>query len=154
VIVNKWWECEPVLTTLLNPERVGCPPDQTLLCLAAQSAQHCVEQDEDWKHVIHCAPCYEAYFQFRATHRASIMAHSPRMKVTRTSSSSGQKPKGIRDGDHAQLTGPALAASQTLSLDVPNQIASLYSQGVGDQFERSQSHALLTILQPVKMGSV
>ena len=63
-----------VQSTYPNPEGIGCPPSETLRHLAAQSAQHTdIEEDENWKHVAHCGPCYGAYLDYRAACRASMM---------------------------------------------------------------------------------
>jgi hypothetical protein len=49
-----------------NPERHGCPKTDILQNLAARSARHeDIEEDHQWKHVIHCAPCYQHYLDLR-----------------------------------------------------------------------------------------
>ena len=49
-----------------NPERRGCPETDALQSLAARSARHeDIEEDQEWKHVIHCAPCYQEYLNLR-----------------------------------------------------------------------------------------
>jgi hypothetical protein len=58
-----------------NPERHGCPGTEVLQSLAARSAQHEeIDGDEHWKHVIHCAPCYQEYLDLRAAFRLSVEA--------------------------------------------------------------------------------
>jgi len=53
-----------------NPERHGCPGTEVLKDLAARSARHeDIDQDEHWKHVIHCGPCYQKYLDLRAACR-------------------------------------------------------------------------------------
>jgi hypothetical protein len=53
-----------------NAERHGCPGADVLRDLAARSAQHQdIEEDEHWKHVIHCGPCYQEYLDLRAACR-------------------------------------------------------------------------------------
>ena len=53
-----------------NAERNGCPSADVLRDLAARSAQHeDIEADEQWKHVIHCGPCYQEYLDLRAACR-------------------------------------------------------------------------------------
>ena len=53
-----------------NAERHGCPGADVLRDLAARSAQHeDIEADEQWKHVIHCGPCYQEYLDLRAACR-------------------------------------------------------------------------------------
>jgi hypothetical protein len=53
-----------------NAERHGCPGADVLRNLAARSAQHeDIEVDEQWKHVIHCGPCYQQYLDLRAASR-------------------------------------------------------------------------------------
>ena len=53
-----------------NPERHGCPGTDVLKDLAARSARHeDIDQDEHWKHVIHCGPCYREYLDLRAAFR-------------------------------------------------------------------------------------
>lgn len=50
-----------------NPERRGCPGTEVLQDLAAQSARHEeIDGDQRWKHVIHCAPCYQEYLDLRS----------------------------------------------------------------------------------------
>ena len=50
-----------------NPERHGCPGTDVLKDLAARSARHeDIDQDQFWKHVIHCGPCYWEYLDQRA----------------------------------------------------------------------------------------
>jgi len=49
-----------------NPERRGCPETDILQNLAERSARHeDIEEDQQWKHVIHCAPCYQEYLNLR-----------------------------------------------------------------------------------------
>jgi len=56
-----------VQTSYPNPERHGCSGADVLRDLAARSARHeDIEQDEQWKHVIHCGPCYQEYLDLRA----------------------------------------------------------------------------------------
>ena len=53
-----------------NPERRECPETDILLDLAARSARHeDIEEDGQWKHVIHCAPCYQEYLDLRESCR-------------------------------------------------------------------------------------
>ena len=53
-----------------NPQRHGCPGTHILQDLAARSARHEeIDDDQDWKHVIHCAPCYQEYLDLRAACR-------------------------------------------------------------------------------------
>jgi hypothetical protein len=53
-----------------NPERRGCPGTDILQHLAARSARHEeIEEDQQWKHVIHCAPCYQEYLGLRESCR-------------------------------------------------------------------------------------
>jgi len=59
-----------VQTSYPNPERHGCPGTEVLQDLAARSARHEeIDSDQDWKHVIHCAPCYREYLDLRAACR-------------------------------------------------------------------------------------
>ena len=49
-----------------NPERNGCPGTDVLGDLARRSVQfEDIEQDEPWRHVIHCGPCYDEYLNLR-----------------------------------------------------------------------------------------
>ena len=49
-----------------NPERQGCAGTDVLRDLAARSAGHeDIEEDEQWKHVIHCGQCYHEYLNLR-----------------------------------------------------------------------------------------
>ncbi len=53
-----------------NPERRGCSGTDVLSDLAARSAQHeNIEADAQWKHVVHCGPCYQEYLDLRAACR-------------------------------------------------------------------------------------
>jgi hypothetical protein len=59
-----------VQTSYPNAERHGCPGPEVLQDLAARSARHVeIDSDQDWKHVIHCAPCYREYLDLRAACR-------------------------------------------------------------------------------------
>ena len=62
-----------------NPERRGCPETDLLQDLAARSARHeDIEDDQHWKHVIHCAPCYQEYLDFREACRLGEEAKAHR----------------------------------------------------------------------------
>jgi hypothetical protein len=70
------WEClqreyqGAVQASYPNPERHGCPGTDVLRDLAARSARHeDIEQDEHWKHVINCGPCYQEYLDLRTACR-------------------------------------------------------------------------------------
>jgi len=53
-----------------NPERRGCPGTDVLRDLAARSARfEDIEGDQQWRHVIHCAPCYQQYLDLRESCR-------------------------------------------------------------------------------------
>jgi hypothetical protein len=53
-----------------NRERRGCPESDVLQDLAVRSARHeDIEADQQWKHVIHCAPCYQEYLDLREASR-------------------------------------------------------------------------------------
>lgn len=53
-----------------NPERHGCPGTDVLGNFAARSARHeDIEEDDQWKHVIRCAPCYQEYLDLRESSR-------------------------------------------------------------------------------------
>ena len=53
-----------------NPERYECPGTDLLRDLAARSARHeDIEEDDCWKHAIHCGPCYQEYLDLRAAFR-------------------------------------------------------------------------------------
>jgi hypothetical protein len=61
-----------------NPERQGCLGTEVLRDLAARSARfENIEENQQWKHVIHCAPCYQEYLELRALCRLddSAKAH-------------------------------------------------------------------------------
>jgi hypothetical protein len=59
-----------VQTSYPNPKRHGCPRTEVLQNLAARSARHEeIDSDQDWKHVIRCAPCYQEYLDLRAACR-------------------------------------------------------------------------------------
>ena len=54
-----------------NPEGYSCPGADVLGDLAARSVRHLdIEQDEHWKHVIHCGPCYKEYLDLRTACQA------------------------------------------------------------------------------------
>ena len=62
-----------------NPERHGCAGNDVLRDLAARSARHeDIEEDEQWKHVIHCAPCYQEYLDSRDSSRLGDPAKAHR----------------------------------------------------------------------------
>jgi hypothetical protein len=62
-----------------NPERHGCHGTDRLRDLAARSARHeDIEQDEQWKHVIHCAPCYQEYLDLRFVCQLGEVSKMPR----------------------------------------------------------------------------
>jgi hypothetical protein len=53
-----------------NPERHGCLGTDVLGDLAARSARfEDIEEGEQWKHVIHCAPCYREFLDRRESCR-------------------------------------------------------------------------------------
>jgi hypothetical protein len=53
-----------------NPERCGCPGMVVLRELATRSARfEDLEKDSHWKHVIHCAPCYDEFLNLRESCR-------------------------------------------------------------------------------------
>lgn len=55
-----------------NPERRGCPETNVLQDLAARSAQYEeIEEDQHWKHVVHCGPCYQQYLDLRESYRVA-----------------------------------------------------------------------------------
>ena len=61
---------EAVQAAYPNPERRGCPGTDVLRDLAARSVRfEDIEKDRQWKHVIHCAPCYQEYLDLRAACR-------------------------------------------------------------------------------------
>lgn len=47
-----------------NPNRVDCPPDQTLLAMALRS-RHLRLTDAPVAHVANCSPCYQQYCRYR-----------------------------------------------------------------------------------------
>jgi hypothetical protein len=58
-----------------NPERLGCPGAEVLQELAARSARfEDIEEDEHWKHAIHCGPCYREYLDRREAYRSGDQA--------------------------------------------------------------------------------
>jgi len=55
-----------------NPERHDCPEPEVLRDLAVRSTRfEDIEQDQKWKHVIHCASCYQEYLDLREACRLS-----------------------------------------------------------------------------------
>jgi hypothetical protein len=68
-----------------NPERRGCPETDSLRDLAARSARHeDIEDEQQWKHVIHCAPCYREYLDLRDACRLGEETKVHRQSSTRT----------------------------------------------------------------------
>ena len=62
-----------------NPERRGCPGTEILEGLAARSAKfEDIEEDQHWKHVVHCAPCYGEYLELREACRLGKEAKAQR----------------------------------------------------------------------------
>jgi hypothetical protein len=62
-----------------NPERQGCPGTEVLRDLASRSAGHeNIEEEDQWKHVIHCAPCYQEYLDLRESCRLGDPAKAHR----------------------------------------------------------------------------
>lgn len=62
-----------------NPERHGCPGKDVLRDLASRSARfEDIEANENWKHVIHCAPCYQDYLDLRESCRLGEEAKAHR----------------------------------------------------------------------------
>ena len=54
---------EAILRDYPNPERKGCPGDDTLRRLAERPRPI---RDADWEHVTHCSPCYREFLGFRS----------------------------------------------------------------------------------------
>jgi hypothetical protein len=53
-----------------NPERRGCQGIVVLRELATRSAHfEELENDSRWKHVVHCAPCYDEFLKLRESCR-------------------------------------------------------------------------------------
>lgn len=62
-----------------NPERHGCAGTDGLRDLAARSARfEDIEEDEQWKHVIHCGPCYREFLDLRESCRLGDEAKAQR----------------------------------------------------------------------------
>jgi hypothetical protein len=62
-----------------NPERRDCPGTEVLQDLGAQSARfEEIEEDQQWKHVIHCGPCYQEYLELRESCRLGDRAKAHR----------------------------------------------------------------------------
>lgn len=62
---------EAVQATFPNPDRKGCPGVEVPQNLAARSARHeDIDEDQHWKHVVQCAPCYKEYLDLRSACRA------------------------------------------------------------------------------------
>jgi hypothetical protein len=56
---------EGILNAYPNPERHGCPGAKELQALARRAAQFddTIEDNDQWKHVTHCSPCYAEYLE-------------------------------------------------------------------------------------------
>lgn len=54
---------EAIIRDYPNPERKGCPGDDTLRRLAERPRP---TRDSDWEHVTHCSPCYREFLGFRS----------------------------------------------------------------------------------------
>ena len=62
-----------------NPERKGCAGTRVLRDLATRSARfEDIEEDPEWKHVIHCGPCYREYLDLREACRLGVEAKANR----------------------------------------------------------------------------
>lgn len=56
-----------------NRERQGCPGAAALSSLATRSAGfEDIEDDPQWKHVVHCGPCYGEYLEMREAARMGV----------------------------------------------------------------------------------
>jgi hypothetical protein len=60
-----------------NPGRHDCPGTDALRDLAVRSARsEDLEEDCQWKHVLHCGPCYDEYLDLRASCRLGDAARA------------------------------------------------------------------------------
>lgn len=62
-----------------NAERRGCPGAEVLEDLALRSVRfEDIENDQQWKHVVHCGPCYCEYLDMREACRVGETAKAHR----------------------------------------------------------------------------
>jgi hypothetical protein len=56
---------EGIAKAYANPERRECANDDAIRELARRAAEFddSIEEDPNWKHVVHCSPCYTQYLQ-------------------------------------------------------------------------------------------
>jgi hypothetical protein len=60
---------DAILRDYPNPERRGCPGDDTLKVLAGRPLEEDLEGDPQWHHVTHCSECYREYLAYRTVGR-------------------------------------------------------------------------------------
>lgn len=60
---------EILLTGFPNPERIGCPPSETIEALGQKRIP---KGDPAWDHIWHCSPCYKEFKAIRDKRLAAI----------------------------------------------------------------------------------
>lgn len=60
---------EILLTGFPNPERIGCPPSETMQALGQKQIP---KGDPAWDHIWHCSPCYKEFKAIRDKRLATI----------------------------------------------------------------------------------
>jgi hypothetical protein len=74
---------EILLTAFPNPERVGCPPPETIQALGERKIGR---DDPAWDHVWHCSPCFKDFKTIRDKRLAVIARDEQRVKRKRQTS--------------------------------------------------------------------
>ena len=74
---------EILLTAFPNPERVGCPPPETIQALGERKIGR---DDPAWDHVWHCSPCFKDFKTIRDKRLAAIALDEQRAKRKRQTS--------------------------------------------------------------------
>jgi len=74
---------EILLTAFPNPERVGCPPPETIQALGERKIGR---DDPAWDHVWHCSPCFKDFKTIRDKRLAVIAGDEQRAKRNRRTS--------------------------------------------------------------------
>lgn len=74
---------EILLHAFPNPERVGCPPSETIQALGERRIGR---DDPAWDHIWHCSPCFADFKKIRDARLAEIEGAEGKTKRIRTAS--------------------------------------------------------------------
>src|SRR3954463_11316056 len=69
-----------LLTAFPNPERVGCPPSETIQALGERRIGR---DDPAWDHIWHCSPCFKDFKEIRDARLAAIEGAERRARRNR-----------------------------------------------------------------------